>query len=233
MIYIETEEKIENETMETRVSLHPFFAGMKGTHLALLTDCAVSLHFKKGQIVFREGETANQFYVVEIGKVGLESASKYGKPVIVETIGAGELLGWPGMFPPYSWRFTARAMQDTDAIFFYGTILRNHGERDPSLGFELMKRVSVISNRRLQAARDEILSLHAKQATLQPVVLEPPFMDQEFDVESWDDDEQTFADGAEGVLSCLSNRGRRESQRPSEKCPTTRSEPARTTSTGS
>jgi hypothetical protein len=32
-----------------------------------------------------------------------------------------------------------------------------------------------------------MLSLHAKQATLQPVVLEPPLMHQELDVESCND----------------------------------------------
>ena len=41
------------------------------------------------------------------------------------------------------------------AIFFYGTILREYCERDPLLGFELMKRMSLIMNRRLQAARKQ------------------------------------------------------------------------------
>ncbi|MDQ2919169.1 MAG: cyclic nucleotide-binding domain-containing protein [Verrucomicrobiota bacterium] len=176
-----SEDKIENETMETRVSFHPFFAGMQKTELALLTDCAMPVHFTKGEIVFREGEIANRFYVIETGKVVLESSSKYGAPVIVDTIGAGDLLGWSWMFSPYAWKFTARAVENTDALFFYGTILREYCERDPALGFELLKRMSVVMNRRLQAARNQMLSVHAKLSTLQPVVLESPFMDQELD----------------------------------------------------
>jgi CRP-like cAMP-binding protein len=163
----QTEERLGK--METRVSLHPFFAGIDGKQLALLTDCAIPVHFKKGEVIFREGEIANRFYVLETGNVVLESSQKYGEPVIVDEIGAGDLLGWSWMFPPYTWQFVARAVEETDAIFFYGTVLREYCERDPALGFELLKRMSLVMNRRLQAARNEMLSVNAKQSALQPV----------------------------------------------------------------
>lgn len=190
-----TERKIENELMETRVALHPFFVGMNLEQMALLTDCAIPVHFKKGQIIFREGEIANRFYVLETGKVTLESG--HDRPVIVDTIGAGDLLGWSWMFSPYVWQFTARAVEDTDAIFFYGTVLREYCERDPLLGFDLLKRMSVVMNRRLQAARKQMLSVHFKESTLQPVVLESPFMDQECDDYSCDDRNEEFRKGAD------------------------------------
>jgi CRP/FNR family cyclic AMP-dependent transcriptional regulator len=114
------------EPMATRVALHPFLAGMNRTQLALLTDCAMATHFKLDQIIFREGEPANRFYLIETGKVVLESGKGFDKPVVVETIGAGDLLGWSWMFPPYVWHFTARAVEPTEAIFFYGTILQGN-----------------------------------------------------------------------------------------------------------
>lgn len=169
------------EPMPTRVALHPFLAGMNRTHLALLSDCAMAAHFKPGQTILREGEVANRFYLIESGKVVLESGEGFGEPVIVETIGAGDLLGWSWMFPPYVWHFTARAVEPTEAIFFYGTILRQYCERDPSLGYQLFKRMSPIMLRRLQSARKKMLSLHAHQVSLEPVVAESPFMDQELD----------------------------------------------------
>src|SRR5580704_7484227 len=147
-----TKTKTKTESMATRVALHPFLVGMNHTELALLTDCAMATHFKPGQIIFREGEPANRFYLLETGKVMLESGEGFGKPVVVETIGAGDLLGWSWMFPPYVWHFTARAVEPTEAIFFYGTILREW-ERDPSLGYQLYKRMAPVMLRRLQAAR--------------------------------------------------------------------------------
>ena len=40
-----------DETMASRVSLHPFLAGMNRAQLALLTDCAVSVRFEAGDII--------------------------------------------------------------------------------------------------------------------------------------------------------------------------------------
>jgi CRP-like cAMP-binding protein len=150
--------KRESERMATRVELHPFLVGMNRSQLALLTDCAVAVQFKKGQIVFREGEIANRFYLLETGKITLEAGGVEGSPVVIDTIGAGDLLGWSWMFQPYTWRFTARAVATTTAIFFYGTILREYCEVDHSLGYELLKRMSVVMDRRMQAARDKTLA---------------------------------------------------------------------------
>jgi CRP/FNR family transcriptional regulator, cyclic AMP receptor protein len=155
--------KIEADPMATRVAFHPFLVGMNRTQLALLTDCAISVHFEKGQIIFREGEMANRFYLIESGKVVLESSDERGNPVVIDTIGAGELLGWSWMFPPYTWHFTARAVEPTSAIFFYGTILREYCERDHSLGYELFKRMAPVMIKRMQNAREKLVRLmHAK-----------------------------------------------------------------------
>ena len=146
-------------SLATRVALHPFLAGMSRTHLALLTDCAIAAHFEKGQTILREGEFAKGFYLIESGEVVLESGEEFGQPVVVDTIGPGNSLGWSWMFPPYVWRFTARAVEPIDAIFFYGTILREYCEKDHSLGYELLKRITLVMLRRLQATRDRMLSI--------------------------------------------------------------------------
>jgi CRP-like cAMP-binding protein len=159
---------IETEPLVARVALHPFLAGMDRTQLALLTDCAMVTHFKKGQTVLREGEFANRFYLVESGKVVLESGAGFSEPLILETITAGDLLGWSWMFPPYVWQFSARSVEPTTAIFFYGTILREHCEKDHSLGYELFKRMSAVMAKRLQAARQRMLSLRVDGAFHKP-----------------------------------------------------------------
>jgi CRP/FNR family cyclic AMP-dependent transcriptional regulator len=175
---MKTEPTTESEPLATRVAFHPFLAGMSRTHLALLTDCAIAAHFKKGQTILREGDFANRFYLIESGRVVLESGESLGEPVKVDTIGPGDLLGWSWMFQPYVWHFTARAVEPTEEIFFYGTILREYCERDHSLGYELFKRMAPVMLRRLQAARKKMLSIHAHDAALEPVVVESPFMDQ-------------------------------------------------------
>ena len=165
------------EPLAERVALHPFLVGMKRSQLALLTDCAMAAHFQPGQIILREGDHANRFYLIESGQVTLESRAIHGQPLIIDTIGPGGLLGWSWMFPPYTWHFTARATQPAEAIFFYGTILREYCERDHSLGYELFKRMSAVMIKRLQSAREKMLGLQAKTESLQPAVLESTSID--------------------------------------------------------
>jgi len=144
--------------LEADVAAHPFLIGMSAHHIRLLADCAMPSHFEAGRIIFREGETANRFYLIEHGKVALES-STLGEPIRIEEIGDGDLLGWSWLFPPYAWHFTARAVVHTTAIFFYGTVLREYSGKDHSLGFELFKRMSAVMLRRLQAARQKLLNV--------------------------------------------------------------------------
>jgi len=145
------------ENFEKEVAAHAFLIGMRQQHIRLLADCAMRSHFHPGGVIFHEGEAANRFYLIEHGTVALES-STLGEPVQIEEIHDGDLLGWSWLFPPYAWHFTARALAETDAIFFYGTILREYCEKDHSLGFELFKRMSVVMLRRLQTARQKLIS---------------------------------------------------------------------------
>jgi CRP/FNR family transcriptional regulator, cyclic AMP receptor protein len=160
------------ETMMTRVSLHPFLAGLSATHQALLADCAVSVRFHKGEIILREGERADRFFLLETGQVTLESERAEDKLLLVDTIGAGDLLGCSWMFPPYTWQFTARATAPTRALLFIGSILRDYCEHDHSLGYQLLKRMTAVMVRRLQKARRQMLSIQVGEGLLQAAPLQ-------------------------------------------------------------
>src|SRR4029450_11669640 len=166
--------QVQTEPIATRVALHPFLAGMSRAQLAILTDCAMATYFKKGQTILREGEFANRFYLVESGKVVLESGAGINEPMVVEMIGPGDLLGWSWMFPPYVWQFTARAVEPTTALFFYAAILREYCEKDHSLGYELLKRISSVMVTRLQAAHQQMLSIYSLHHPHEPFI-EPRF----------------------------------------------------------
>jgi CRP/FNR family transcriptional regulator, cyclic AMP receptor protein len=151
------------ESLATRVALHPFLVGMDRRQLALLTSCAMTVQFKRGQVIFREGDLADRFYLIESGNVTLETTSGPADP----------LLGWSWMFPPHTWTFTARAAEPTSAIFFYGSILREYCERDHTLGYELLKRMSSMMYQRMQAARNQMPAARHRSDTLPPVGLSP------------------------------------------------------------
>jgi len=153
----------EREPLEMRVELHPFLVGLRSHHIRLLADCAMAKRFKAGEYLFRQGDFANRFYLIEQGKVVLEALDNAGTCVVIEEVGAGKLVGWSWLFPPYIWHFDARVTEPTSALFFYGTILREYCAKDPSLGFELFKRMSQVMVERLQSARARLLSSHSNQ----------------------------------------------------------------------
>jgi CRP-like cAMP-binding protein len=145
------------ESMADRLARHPFLAGMNPRQLGLLADCATTVQFKKGQVICREGDPADRFYLLDTGKVRLESSSGVRDPH----------LGWSWMFPPHRWTYTARAVEPVTGISFYGTILRQYCENDHSFGYEFLKRLSFVMHQRLQEMQNKVLPTHHRTATLQ------------------------------------------------------------------
>lgn len=144
--------------LEKRLAAHPFLKGMSPHHLELLALCAMPTEFDAGQVVLREGEPASGFYLIETGTIVLEAKTGDGKTVVIDTVAAGEPLGWSWLFPPYLWSFDARATEPCAAICLSGLLLRQHRDDDLTLSQELHKRVSEVMVRRLQAARNKLIA---------------------------------------------------------------------------
>lgn len=149
------------ETLERIIAEHPFFEGLDSCYSELLTGCASNVRFAAATYLFKEGEEANQFYLIRAGKVALEMFTPYSRPLTVETLEQGDVLGWSWLVPPYIWNFHARALQETRAIALDGKCLRAKCEQDHDLGYEVLKRFSQLMVRRLHATRYQLLDVYA------------------------------------------------------------------------
>jgi CRP/FNR family transcriptional regulator, cyclic AMP receptor protein len=147
-----------NEQMEHRLATHPFLKGMSPHHITLLAQSAAPTHFEAGQTIFRTGEPANGFYLIESGHVALEGWVREHGPITTDLVSAGEPLGWSWLFPPYLWHFDARATEPTTAICVSGILLRQHRDEDLQLSHELFKRTSEVMVRRLQLLRKMLVA---------------------------------------------------------------------------
>lgn len=143
-----------------RIAAHPFMRDVPREYLPLLAENALEVTFAPDQLIFRTGDPANRFYLLECGAVQLESRN--GGPVAIQRLGAGEVLGWSWLFPPYQWQFDARALSETRAIFLYGSRLREACEEEPALGYALMRATAGVLMQRLQSTRRELLRRVAK-----------------------------------------------------------------------
>jgi len=157
--------KTEASIKETRpplagaIAAHRFAADLKPEYLKRLAAVAMYRQFERNELIFRDGEPANRFYLICQGKIALKSRGDAESAPLVQVLGDGEVLGWSWLFPPYYWHFSARAVEPTNAIFFYATRLREQCEVDPAFGYDLMKRVAAIVIQRLQITRRQLLQL--------------------------------------------------------------------------
>jgi CRP-like cAMP-binding protein len=145
-----------NATTRSLYSLierQPFFRGLSAHHLQLLTDSGLETRFDSGQTIFAEGSPANRFYLILTGKVVLGSEQEDHNILPVQTLGPGDDLGWSWLFPPYSLHLSARAIEPTRTVFFYGPRLREQCEQDHEFGYQLMKRVAEVTTQCLHATQ--------------------------------------------------------------------------------
>jgi signal-transduction protein with cAMP-binding, CBS, and nucleotidyltransferase domain len=73
-------------TLDALLSDHPFFKGLDPQKLQFLAGCASDVRFEEGEFLYREGDEANNFFVIREGKVAIEAFSpKRGALTIVLT----------------------------------------------------------------------------------------------------------------------------------------------------
>ncbi len=125
----------------------------------LMAGCGHNEVFASGTFLAHDDEAANRFFVVRQGKVALELHAPTG-PLLIETLGAGELVGWSWLFPPYRWTYDVEAIERTRVVVIESACLRDKCDSDPAFGYRLMKRFAQVIVDRLQATRFRLLDLY-------------------------------------------------------------------------
>lgn len=140
---------------------HPFFADIEQHHVHIMAEHATTVSFDAGQLIFRQGEAAQQFYIIIEGQVALEVFSPELGPLPVLTLHDGDVLGWSWLFEPAVWHFDARALNVTRAIALDGAELRARCDENHELGYHLMKHSVQIVTQRLQATLIQLLDMYS------------------------------------------------------------------------
>ena len=148
------------QTIDALIRDAPVFTGLAQEQLELLAGCGSNVAFEQDAVLFREGEPADTFYLVRHGSIALESYVPARRPMTIETLEDGEVVGWSWLFPPYRWHFDARALTDVRATAFDGACLREKCAADPVLGRALMTRFAQVIVERLHWTRLRLLDIY-------------------------------------------------------------------------
>ncbi len=139
---------------------HPFLQGMKANHVAKMVEMAQEVSFGKDQMIFRQGDESGLFYLILSGKVALEATAP-GRILRIQTVGAGEELGWSSALSEGGKLFQARVLEPVLALTFDGARLRQACQEDPVFGYQYLQKLLQVVARRLTAARVQMLDLYA------------------------------------------------------------------------
>jgi CRP-like cAMP-binding protein len=141
---------------------HPFLSGIEPSSLARVAEFSQWSEFKPGAALMREGDPADVVYLVQRGRVSLDTQMPGHAPVRLETIGEGSVVGLSWMFPPYRVHIDARALEPVRAIAIATEPLRAAMDRDEHLGYAFTKRMLRIVYERLERVRLQRLDVYGK-----------------------------------------------------------------------
>jgi CRP/FNR family cyclic AMP-dependent transcriptional regulator len=151
-------------TLEQIIAEHPFWKGVNPHYFHRLNESASEMRFAVQQQIFQEGSDADQFYLIHAGRVALETFVPGTGVITIQTIGAGEALGWSWLFPPYRWHFSARSIDESDVVALDARALREKAEENHDFGYDIAMRIAQVMLQRLQATRMQLLDFYAPPA---------------------------------------------------------------------
>jgi CRP/FNR family transcriptional regulator, cyclic AMP receptor protein len=147
------------QTIDELIASAPIFARLTPEQLEVLAGCGRNEHVGSGAFLLREGDPAERFFLIRRGTVALEVQAP-GRTLTIETLQAGDPVGWSWLFAPYRWQLDARALEPCELIGFDGVCLRGKCEADHDLGYELMRSFAANLVSRLQATRLQLLDVY-------------------------------------------------------------------------
>ncbi len=100
------------------ISDTPLFGGLPHEQLEEIRKIIVSRHFKKGEMIFTEGDDGNGFFIVASGKVKIFKLSSDGKEQILHIFGTGEPFGEVPVFSGESFPANVEAIAESHLLFF-------------------------------------------------------------------------------------------------------------------
>jgi CRP/FNR family transcriptional regulator, cyclic AMP receptor protein len=154
------------EVNAAALAAHPFLRGMSADHLDVLAEAVRDVKFPARYRLFEDGGSATRFWLIQSGHISLDLHIPGEGPVVIETIGMGELLGWSWLFPPYRWAFGAVTVTAVEAFEFDAPTVRGRCAAYPELGYEFNQRVALVLAKRLQSTRIRLIARSGYSAAL-------------------------------------------------------------------
>jgi len=117
------------------------------------------LKFEDQEIIFRQGDIADRFYLVKHGKVLLEQRLADKITVSVGSIKPGFAFGWSTMIEEGYYTTDAVCAESSEIFSMRGDKIRALCDKDPHMGYLLSRRLLVILKKRYDHRTEQFLNV--------------------------------------------------------------------------
>ncbi len=105
-------QRVRTDTIES-LALVPLFAGLARDAIEDVAATLVTRRFRRGEVIFHQGDPGNALFIVEAGVVKISLPSESGEEAILATLQAREFFGELALLDGAPRSATATAMEPT------------------------------------------------------------------------------------------------------------------------
>ena len=147
-------------TIKQVLSASELFKGLTDEELDKVAALGRMEVYEKGAPLFVQGATARDFYVVELGRValntGISSGAGVNKEISVESIKSGQSCGYSAVKGEPVYALSAKAVEPVRVIAIDGKRLYELLEENPVMGYRVMSRMVASLSATLRNVRSTI-----------------------------------------------------------------------------
>lgn len=148
----------------------PLFKSLSHDEMMEIASITEPRTFKKGEVIYGEGDTGGKLYILHTGGVKISRLSADGKEQFIRAIGPGEFMGELSLFSSLPFMDDAAALENSTMCFIDGEKLKLLMSKYISIAFKVMDELS----KRLERAENLIkeISLNSVEERLARVLLD-------------------------------------------------------------
>jgi CRP/FNR family transcriptional regulator, cyclic AMP receptor protein len=136
------------------------FSPIREESLKALAEIAREESVAAGRQVFGEGDPADTLSLIVDGEVDIRYMLGSNEARVVDTLIAGDLLGWSALVAPHRMTGIATTCKPTRLLRIQAKPLRELCEHDPLLGYRLSTQVIRLLADRLEGTRAQLATVN-------------------------------------------------------------------------
>ena len=133
----------------------PIFSSLTPEEMLEVSTTTTHRQYKKGEIIYLEGELSEKLFIINKGKVKISKLSEEGKEQIIRILYAGDFMGELSLFIHFPLKNNAEALETTTVCIIDSKKINDLIEKLPSIALKIMKELSL----RLEKTESLIQSL--------------------------------------------------------------------------